>query len=206
MRVVTVLRSGGDYKPLHVQVLKRQIEEQAPFAHFQCLSDARVPGVETIPLLHNWPNWWSKLELFRPDLPGDFLFMDLDTVVVGPLDDIERVQDLTLLRDFYRDGKKLKEGLGSGLMYLPAAARSVVWDGWMANPTFNMRLYCRGDQHLLEHFYLNKAKRWQDLVPGQVCSWKVHCQHGVPPEARVIAFHGQPRPWHVGQHLHLYRE
>lgn len=215
MRVVTVLQTralnalhpgSSEYKPMHVQTLARQVAEQSPFAEFLCLSDVSVPGVNTLPLANKWPGWWAKMNLFDPALKGDILFMDLDTVVVGPLDDVEGITDLALLRDFYRDGKKLKEGLGSGLMFLPEAARAQVWDEWIANPNFNMRLYARsGDQGLLEKFYLNSAKRVQDLVPGQVVSWKVHCQHGVPQEARVICFHGKPRPWEVGQFLHLYR-
>jgi hypothetical protein len=148
------------------------------------------------------------METMRPDIPGDFLFMDLDTVITGPLDDILAVKKLTLLRDFYRNGVKLKEGLGGGLMYLPAdkAVRSPVWDFWMQQPQLQMKVYSRGDQFLFEKFWLNTAARWQDVVPGQVVSWKVHCQNGVPPEARLIAFHGQPRPFAVGQFLHLYRE
>jgi hypothetical protein len=205
MRIVAVLRSGGEYLPKHAQALARQIEEHAPFAQFQVVSDTPIDGVEVLPLEYKWPGWWSKMNLFAPAMRGDFLFMDLDTVIVGPLDDLERVNELTMLRDFYRDGKKLKEGLGSGLMFLPEAARAAVWDRWMSNPPWNMRLYCRGDQHLLEAMWLNKAKRWQDLVPGQVVSWKVHCAAGVPPEARVVCMHGQPRPWSVGQFLHLYR-
>jgi hypothetical protein len=131
--------------------------------------------------------------------------MDLDTVITGPLGDILSVDKPTLLRDFYRDGKKLKEGLGSGLMYLPEEARANVWRFWNEQPQLHMRMYPRGDQFLLEKFFLNTADRWQDVVPGQVVSWKVNCQGGVPPEARVVCFHGQPRPWAVGQFLHLYR-
>lgn len=216
MRIVTVLQTralnalhhgSSEYTAKHVQALARQIEQYAPFAQFQCLSDVKVDGVETLPLTHKWPGWWSKLELFRPDLRGDFLFMDLDTVIVGSLDDIASVSKLTMLRDFYRDGKKLKEGLGSGLMFLPESARSVVWDDFTTNPSLAMRLHARGgDQTLLETHYMHPAARWQDEVPGQVVSWKVNCARGVPPDARIICFHGQPRPWAVGQFLHLYRD
>lgn len=205
MRIVTVYRSGGDFTTKHVQALQKQIEKWAPLASFECLSDAPIDGVKCIPLKSNWPGWWAKMELFDPGLPGDFLFMDLDTVILGPLDDILDVNELTCLRDFYRDGKKLKEGLGGGLIYLPADARKVIWEYFTANPPFCMRLYSRGDQHLFERFWLQSAKRWQDKVPGQIVSWKVNCARGIPPEARVICFHGKPRPFETGQFLHLYR-
>lgn len=216
MRVVTVLQTralnalhhgSSEFTPAYVQALQKQVEKWAPFASFECLSDVKVPGVECRLLKRKWPGWWSKMELFDPELPGDFLFMDLDTVIVGPLDDIERTTKLALLRDFYRDGRRLKEGLGGGLIYFPAdyAVRKPVWDFWTENPLLAMRLYPRGDQHLFERFYLNTAARWQDVVPRQVVSWKVNCQNGVPSDARVICFHGQPRPWGTPEFLHLYR-
>lgn len=145
--------------------------------------------------------------MFRPDLRGDFLFMDLDTVIVGPLDDFERVNKLTVLRDFYRDGKKLKEGLQSSLMFLPESARQGPWDDFMCNPALSMMMHrYGGDQKLLEDHYINRAARWQDVLPGQVASWKVDCKNGiVPPGVNVVVFHGKPRPWAVGPFLHLYR-
>lgn len=214
MRIVTVFNSrslnGGvqEYTPAHVQALARQIDQYNPNVRFEVLTDVSprlLPGITCRPLRHGWPGWWAKMELLDPQVPGDFLFMDLDTVITGPLDDILAVRELTLLRDFYRDGKKLKEGLGGGLIYLPADVRSKVWSFWMQQPQLQMRVYARGDQFLFERFWLGSAKRWQDTVPGQVVSYKVHCQHGVPPEARVVCFHGHPRPWAVGQFLELYR-
>jgi hypothetical protein len=211
MRIITVFNSRSltgaaqEFKPQHVQALQKQLEKWAPGVSFECITDKQIPGVTCIPYTKGWPGWWAKMALFDPALPGDFLFMDLDTVIVGPLDDILAVNKLTLLRDFYRDGKKLKEGLGGGLIYLPDEVRVPVWNFWITNPALNSRLYSRGDQFLLERFWLNTAARWQDEVPGQVVSYKVHCQNGVPPDARVVCFHGKPRPWETGQFLHLYR-
>jgi hypothetical protein len=85
-RVLTVLRSGGEYGPEHVQAIQRQVKKWAPDAHFACLADVPVPGVDVIPLKHDWSNWWVKMELFRPDVPGDFLYTDLDNIILGPID------------------------------------------------------------------------------------------------------------------------
>lgn len=207
MRIVTVLKSGGDYKSLHVLALKAQCARYAPNVTFMCLTDAKVDGVETAPLLHKWPGWWSKLEIFRPDITGDFVYMDLDTVIVGPLDDLAKVSHLAMLRDAYRDGKRAKEGLQSSVMVLPENERSQIWDEFTVNPPLAMMLNrAGGDQRFLERFWLNRAARLQDLLPGQFVSWKVDCKlEQVPPDARVIFFHGQPRPFEVGRFLHLYR-
>jgi hypothetical protein len=36
----------------------------------------------------------------------------------------------------------------------------------------------------------------QNVIPG-IVSYKKHCRRGVPKDARVILFHGKPRPWEV---------
>lgn len=216
MRIVTVLQTralhalhpgSSEFGPVHVQALRRQVEKWAPFASFECLSDVDVPGVECKKLEHNWPGWWSKMNLFSPALKGDFLFMDLDAVIVGPLDDILAVNRLTLLRDWYRNGKKLAEGLGGALCFFPEKDRAVVWDYWIQNPRLAMRLAgYKGDMAIFEKFYRNSAGRWQDVLPGQLASWKVTCKNGVVPQnTRLITFHGIPRPWAVGEFLELYR-
>ena len=146
--------------------------------------------------------------MFRPDITGDFVYMDLDTVVVGPLDGLAGVSQLAMLRDAYRDGKRAKEGLQSSVMVLPEKVRSQIWDEFTVNPQLAMMFNrAGGDQRFLERFWLTKAARLQDLLPDQIVSWKVDCKlEQVPPNARVVFFHGQPRPWAVGQFLHLYRQ
>ncbi len=135
--VVLVLRSGGEFLPEHVRVLIAGIEkywqpiDQPP--RLAVLTDMPVDqygllghiGVEKIPLHHMYPGWWSKIELFRPDLArlGDILYFDLDTVVVGDLADIAQVRTLTLLQDFYRPTT-----LQSSLMYLPLEDRPAIWE------------------------------------------------------------------------------
>lgn len=196
MRVALVLRAGGEYKPEHAQALAFQLSLHAPSHEVVVLSDVDVPGVERIPLKYQWPGWWAKLELVRPDIEGDLLFFDLDTVITGDLTDILAVKELTILRDFYRDGLRKPEGLQSSMMFLPADARQEVWNAWSPDLIDQYKRKGVGDQAFLESLWLNKAKRWQDIVPGQIVSYKVHCKHnGLPPDARVVCGHGRPRPW-----------
>lgn len=60
-----------------------------PFKFF-CISNIDMSEVNYIKLKHNYPGWWSKVELFRQDLPlsGRCLYLDLDTLIVGDLDEI----------------------------------------------------------------------------------------------------------------------
>jgi hypothetical protein len=206
VRVALVLKQSAVYQPKHVQALARQIEEHLDFPEVVCFSDVPVKGVDVIPLEHNWPNWWSKLEIFSPAVKGDILFFDLDTVVIGDLRDIAAVGKLTILRDFSRDGVRRPEGLQSCLMYLPEADRAEVWDAFARSPGAAMAEHAKGgDQEFLERFYLKRAARYQDLVPGQIVSYKWHCrERGVPKDARVLAFHGRPKSWDIPAYKHLY--
>jgi hypothetical protein len=54
---------------------------------FVCLSNVHVKGVGCIPLEDDLPGWWSKIELFKHDF-GRTLYLDLDTLPVGSLDEI----------------------------------------------------------------------------------------------------------------------
>lgn len=195
-QVYCVLRSGGDYRPEHVIRLREQVMTHLPGADFWCLSDIEIPGVQTLPLKFDWPGWWAKMEVFRPSIKGPVLFFDLDTSIVGGLGDIAAIDRLSIMRDVYRP-----HGLQSSMMYLPEGARERIWLEWIDRPEHWMRIYRKGgDQAFLERFWLEKANRWQDLLPAQIVSYKADriAERGIPENARVVIFHGRPRPWQVG--------
>jgi len=206
--VICVLRSGGDFEARHVRRLLEGVQEHWPFVGgippLKCavLSDLGgdvgdgFPSLDVRPLRSiPWPGWWSKMELFRPDLEvlGDLLYFDLDTTIVGNLTDIVLVRELTMLSDFFRPERQ-----ASGMMLLPVEMRREVWVQWLAADQSLIRTL-RGDQDFLARVFQNKPHRWQDLLPGQVISYKVHVQRQrqVPEGARVICFHGRPRPWQL---------
>lgn len=198
--VYTVLRTGGHYDAEYVRRIRDGVSANLPGAEFRCLSDdPSVPG--HIPLEYGWPTWWSKLELFRPDISGDILYLDLDTVICGDLTGIASVGRLTVLRDFYHYFAKGRlDGIGSGVMYLPERDRPHIWRRWIEDPSHWMARCGRyGDQRFLEEIGVpDFADRWQDVVPGQVVSYKAHCRHQAPPDARLICYHGKPRPRDTG--------
>lgn len=87
LTIACVLRSGGVYDAEWVAKLQRGVARHMTLPHrFVCLSDVDVP-CERIPLVTDWPGWWSKIELFRKGLfDGPVLYTDLDSVITGPLD------------------------------------------------------------------------------------------------------------------------
>lgn len=198
--VVCVLRGGGEYAPEHVKALHAQVQRGWPVdvpLRFVALTDTPIGrnGVEERPLRTLWRGWWSKMELFsaaQDDL-GDILYFDLDTMIVGRLDEIAAVRQLTLLTDFYRP-----ERVQSGMMYLPAKDRPEAQAAWIEDPDTVANRW-RGDGEFLDAIWRSKAARWQEVLPDRIVSYKVHVRQrkgqSIPPGARVVCFHGRPRPW-----------
>lgn len=190
LTVACVLRSGGIYDATWVARLRAGVARHLPIEHrFVCLSDVDVP-CERIPLKHDWPGWWSKIELFT--LPGPVLFADLDTAAVGDLTDIARhamSARFTMLQDFYA-----KDHFGSGLMAWGGQPPRQLYEKFTAAPEAMMqtRRARMGDQAYIEES-LSGIDRWQDFVSGQIVSYKVHCRNGIPAGARVVCLHGRPK-------------
>jgi len=198
MRLACVLKSGGGYNASHVARLHAQLKRHLPGYDLVCLSDVDVP-CERIHLQYDWPGWWAKMCLFHPDIDDDILFFDLDTVIVRDISEFAQVCRTTLLSDFHSE-----YALASGLMYLAQEDRDLVWRGFISDPGRHIRRFSKaGDQGFLREFkHLRTAARWQNKFPGQVISYKSHIQlkggdRELPADARIVCFHGQPRPWQI---------
>lgn len=202
MRVITILKTGGDFKAEHFVAIRKQVDRFAPGVPTICLTDdpeaLELPG--TFPLRHLWAGWWSKIEVFR--FPGPCLYVDLDTVIVDdivPLLKVAQTNDFTVLRDF----NPHQRVMGSGLMAWSGSVYPL-YELFEAQPSYYID-ECKsprwfGDQGYIErmsdHMGLHRTY-WQDLLPGAVVSYKKDCLTGVPRSARVVCFHGKPRPWQV---------
>lgn len=140
---------------------------------------------------HRWPGWWCKMGLFDPRIEGDVFYCDLDTVIVGDVSHLAKAGRTTMLKDFFFPARP-----ASGLMYLTAADRARVWKRWIENPDRWMRQFKGisggGDGAFLATIL--EPRFWQDDYPGEVCSFKVDCQKEPPGRAKVICYHGNPRP------------
>lgn len=193
LTVACVLKSGGIYDATWVARLRDGVKRHLPLEHrFVCLSDVDVP-CERIPLLFDWPGWWAKIELFR--LKGPVLYFDLDTATVGDLIEIAAhamTARFAMLRDFYAPTH-----CGSGVMCWNGAYPNFVFERFAAFPEemMNLQRSRMGDQAFIEEVVLaqDRIACWQDIVPGQIVSYKVHCRNGVPPNARVVCLHGKPK-------------
>jgi hypothetical protein len=198
-----------------VQVLSREVLKWSPpGTEFACLSDVDIPGVKTIPLKTTWPTWWAKMELCDPEITGDILFMDIDTVIVGPIDDF-----LTGPFTTFR---------GCGALHLwPEADRKIVWDIFTQNPERIIEEYW-GEDVFLRSLWTNQfalpktfadtledklscGRQWLMDPPGQLLYRGKKSAFMPPspiilgPDTRIIMFQSTPRPWRTPEFRHLYR-
>jgi hypothetical protein len=164
---------------------------------YHCITDdpGKLPcGVAPIEAPQDVSGWWNKIALFKP---GSFpkgervLFSDLDAMIIGSLEQIVAYQGtFAAIRDFYN-----LRSLQSCLMAWEAGTCDHIWQAWeqSGRPQFDPK----GDQAFIEAMR-GKADYWQDMLPGQIVSFK-DCQKlgGVLPTARIVCFHGRPRPHEV---------
>lgn len=202
---VCCVKWGDAYGPeyvnrLHAMVRRHMLEHDFVF---HCLTDdarSLAPEIFTHRLPVGLEGWWNKLVLFAPErFPSGsrIVYFDLDTVIVGSIDVLGYCEsDFAALQDFYRP-----RGIGSGVMLWQAGAVDDFWTRWNAEdcPTFaggdqawiEIMAHRKWGHHILPH------RQLQNLYPGMFASYKADCGNG-PGRARVVCFHGQPKPHNCG--------
>jgi hypothetical protein len=196
LTIACVLKSGGIYNTEWVARLKSGVEKNIWTKHkFVCLSDVDVP-CSRLPLEHDWPGWWSKIELFR--LPPPVLFFDLDTLIIGNINELTNFEGFVMLRDFYQS-KRMQSAV---MAWNTGSGAAAIYDKFAKEPQHYIGKYKGGDQDFISEV-MPDAHCWQDMIPGQIVSYKVHIRKSqrngefgdgnIPNNARVICLHGQPK-------------
>lgn len=193
LTVACVCKSGSVYDAEWVRKLRDGVARNLGRHRFVCLSDIEVP-CERIPLEHDWPGWWSKIELFK-DLE-ETLYFDLDTVITGPLDVRNLTVDFAMLQSFWT-----QDMVGSGVMYWTKPPVKL-YEKFKKQPKAYINHYERnrngtyvGDQAFINDS-MNDIKRINEYLPG-IKSFKMHCYRRLPAGTSIVCFHGQPRPSEV---------
>jgi len=173
INIACVLRQGGKvgYDATWVEKLKNSISRNLSLPHkFVCLSDCDVP-CERIPLISSGKGFWSKLELFRPNLfNGPVLYIDLDNVICGNLDElVEKIRNEKFVM--------LKEhdttAISSSVMWWNGDY-SHLWNEWLSKSSEYWRnIYGKmprfGDQAFIED--RTKFSILQNIVPETWIGW-----------------------------------
>ena len=195
------LKAGPMYGPEYVNILydmvRRNLVAGYPGA-FHCITDDPTglhPDIKVIPLPEDLERWWGKLYMFKRGLFPDgtrCIFMDLDTAIVGNLGNLAEYDgQFATLKDFAGNG-----WLGPAVILWEAGEfAGQIWGEWVAE---GKPRHPRGDQWWLTNLNQGRFPKeidiLQDLYPGQFVSFKMHCDPMFPKGARVVCFHGNPRP------------
>jgi hypothetical protein len=153
---------------------------------------------------------WRKVGLFQPglaDLDGDTLFLDLDIVLTGSLDDFYAYQpghfcvihDWLEKRRAWIPGRDGRVGNTSVFRFNPSQHRRV-YDYFADHQTEVLNSF-RIEQQYVSHVLNDDLVFWPDQW---VRSFKRHCRPlfpmniirtpHQPTEMRILAFHGYPLP------------
>lgn len=206
--VFLCLRSGGEYSINDVFLLSRHLHEKSEHSvNIYCLWDKITQSyvmkdVTFLPMARHWRGWWSKMNLFSPDLESyrPYLYLDLDTAVVDNLYEItpplgDNINKFITLGSF-RDTQTKKE-LQSGMMWFPANSSllNLIWSHWIVQPEYHIK-NLRGDQDFIHKIIVNPEQWWQ-LITDKICSFKINMYkewlHTIPEKVSIVCFHGKPK-------------
>lgn len=178
------------YAPHWVQRLRNMVARNLGDHCFVCLSNVDVEGVETIPLVNDWPGWWAKLELFRPKLFPEgsrVLFIDLDVVIVDDLTPhfTEHADAALVVLQAYRngptrieEGKRVTMGVNSGTMaWRPGSGVERLYTDFSRGAMDELR----GDQDWI-------TEQWPDpaIFPRAWWTRLRDCPNGPPDGVKIV--------------------
>lgn len=237
--IVLVLRSGGDFSFRDVELLSFHLHKHwhgEGKLQVICLYDKidhpyDLVNVKLIPTPNKqWPKWWTKMNLFAPDMEQyrPFLFMDLDTAVVGDLKGIippiGHENKFITLGGFNDNTNQINMYLLSGMMWFPVKNDKVlkVWNAWIQNSNeFMLKHHRGGDQEFIKSVITDPDVRWQNIIPNKVANfkplngrqvkdkeagWSQRVLDKLPEQAVVVCFHGRPRVHEAARQVNWVRD
>ena len=209
---VICMKWGEKYSADYVNILFNMVSRNLsiPF-RFVCFTDdpkgineqVEVFDLPSLNLPNNIPErGWLKLTTFSKtlgDLEGKALFLDLDLIITGSLDELFEIEgDFLIIKDFIR-----KDVTGNSSVYrFEIGQHEDVIENFKNNFT-DIKNKHRNEQEYLSAFM--DKKNLLSYWPEDWCkSFKKHCIHKglkqffYPPElpenTRIVIFHGKPNP------------
>jgi len=191
----------NDHAPQReVDILECMVDRHLSLPHeFICITESDLLG------------WWAKVRLFGSNSRARNLWLDLDVAITGSLDGL-----VVPLSSDIRTGKNWAQsghgGCQSSVMYWEGDACKIIndeFDPAIAHwPPRNEPGVLWGDQEWITQLRDEKRLAVEYFSPVDVVSYKYHCRDvmsvgpgharaGLPNGAKVVVFHGKPRPYEV---------
>jgi hypothetical protein len=208
-------RYGSDYVNRLASAVRRHTQLPVKIVCFTDDATGVDPEVEIFPIpeidLPPGPmvSGWRKICLFQPGLPIDGLglFVDLDVVITGPLDDFFTFgseDDIPIIHNWLPAHKKWFRAdplIGNSSVFrFKINQCTFVWEQFHREKEWALANF-RPPQSYLTHCIRPRMVFWP---AAWVCSFKRHCRPAfpfnfifspkLPKAARIVAFHGKPDP------------
>lgn len=200
---IVCLKWGNRYGPEYVNRLYAAVcrNTSLPFK-FHCFTDD-TSNIHSSIITHALPyknlqGWWNKLFLFSNEINiprgEEIFYIDLDTLITRNINTLlyHPSKSIIVLRDFLSGMAKSASDMGSGLMKWRHGEYTHVWDLFIMNSNAAIKMVePHGDQQWI-NLCVGERLYWQNVAPGKVVSFKLHCLSGLPAEAAIVCYHGRP--------------
>jgi len=204
--IVLVLKDGKGFSFRDVELIARHINGKwkSPVRpHIICLWNKAseiydLGNIKIIPLKNNFEGTWSRFELYSPEMEQyrPFLYLDLDTAVIGSLENlislIPHPSMFITLEDFYQKGQ-----LATGVMWVPAESDKVkkIWEARNEKIIQSRRMdYLIRKKVTPDGFWQQLTSTIYDFKPKEEGLLSV-----IPQDANLICFHGRPRIFQIAE-------
>lgn len=210
---------GKDYTHRLFNMVKRNTTKDFDFYVLTDQVDL-YPNYKVIELNTDEVGWWNKLQMFKEGvLPnGEYLYFDLDVVIVDNIDCFFEHKSFAVTRDFIRPDN----GLLPGKEYNSSAIRFNNFDSkgiysyYMSNyktwHDYQKKIHFFGDQNVISS-YVNYYPEFLNIFPDEwLWSYKKGRERGkhagdrskmfgasIPERGKVCIFHGNPNPTEVSE-------
>jgi hypothetical protein len=161
---------------------------------FYCFTD-QPKKIKNIPRIEFKPRFrWNlnKFECFDPKykLQGRVLIIDLDTLILKNIDDVlEFKEEFITCSGTKKTDKAGGSITGTTIEY----GQKNIW-GPLSEKTKQITSKTRGSERFFYRQYIKDMEFFQKNYPG-IYNYKTE---GIPNDARIIRFHGKPRPHEKG--------
>lgn len=216
---VVCVNWGDKYTPEYVTRLYEMVARNTTKKFkFYCLTDKtdayQIPIIP-IQLPVGLEGWWNKMLLFKPGIlpDGEYLYFDLDVVIVDNIDCFFEFTNFGITRDFINPDEGLLEGKEYNSSIMRFTQNEELWNFFVTNQkiwrTSQERINFFGDQNVISA-YLNQRNYQHPFPDSWIWSFKIGSIRGrrpldhtkffgaeIPVGGKICVFHGRPNPSEV---------
>lgn len=216
---VVCVNWGDKYGPEYVTRLQAMVARNTTKNfNFYCLTDnpdAYQSPITPIQLPSGLDGWWNKMLLFKPGIlpDGEYLYFDLDVVIVDNINCFFEFENFGITRDFINPDEGLLEGKEYNSSIMRFTQNEGLWSFFETNQNIwranQERVNFFGDQNVISA-YLNQQGYQNPFPDSWIWSFKIGSIRGrrpldhkkffgaeIPRNGKICVFHGKPNPSEV---------